>query len=125
MKQVRVILLVLAVVGLAFLVGSYKVTINRQLQERTALEEEKSELETELIIQKYYDDEENNLDTCLSKADRDANSYWMANCKNFGSNFEKDDDGEITSCSLPGYLSERVKEKKQTDKDNCFRRYSK
>lgn len=125
MKNPRVILLSVMLIILAFLAGSYGISIKKQLQEKSVLEKEKTELEMELIKYKYYQDEESKLDDCLAEADDSSRHTWMKNCKNFGSNIEKDDDGEITTCSLPGYLSTKISDQQQVDKDNCFRRYSK
>lgn len=118
MKQALTAFLVIAVVVLAFLVGSYKTEITRQ-------QKEKAELEMELIEQKYYKDEEGKLDACLAQAEKEHWDTWKLNCEGRGSDIKKNEQGDIESCSLPSDLAQRIKDSTQTEKDNCFRRYGK
>ena len=118
MKKVFIGTLVIAVIGLAFLVGSYKTSLDQQIKE-------KAELEIELWEQKYFKDEESKLDACLREAEKDGHSLWLKNCDHIGSNIEKDTTGEITDCSLPSVSADKINAGIQTEKDNCFRRYSK
>lgn len=63
------------------------------------------------------------LSACLATAERGYNSSWNANCKDFGSYLERDEDGEIENCALPGYLRDDFSENKQKEKDRCTELY--
>ncbi|MFC1700384.1 hypothetical protein ACFLZ4_01930 [Patescibacteria group bacterium] len=125
MKKTRVILLSVLLMLIAFLAGSYIVSIKKESQEKLELEQEKLELEMELLEYKYLQGEESKLDTCLQQAETSKHNLWLKSCEHRGSNIERDDENEITDCWLPTDLAEEIKEGAQTDKDNCFRRYGK
>lgn len=105
----------LAVVGYAL--------INRQTKLDTIREQVNAERETVLKQEEQEAERKGSLDTCLSIAVEKFRSGWMRNCENSGSNIEKDEDGEITSCSLPGYLRDGLEETKQKERDRCAELY--
>ena len=76
-----------------------------------------------LTVCQIFNDKQTNMENCLLKAERDGLDWWMKNCENHGSNIERDGDGEITSCSLQGYLADKINDTEQEEKDRCIEMY--
>lgn len=86
---------------------------------------EKRMVETEEKAKKAKEDSmrTKKLETCLTNADSRSSEWWLSNCENHGFNIEKDEDGEITTCSLYSDLGSQIQEGLQKDKDRCAKLY--
>ena len=63
------------------------------------------------------------LNSCLEHADDEWWDTWKLNCDD--DNIKYEESGEIKSCSVPNHLSKSIHDQRQTDKENCFRRFDK
>lgn len=120
-ERVKIALIIgLALIGYALI--NYKTKIDT-VKERDKIETRailmQDNLETEREEQRELDRKQ-----CLLEAERDSHNWWMANCENHGLNVERNDDGEITRCSLSGYLSEKIKDTEQEEKDRCMEMFA-
>ncbi len=113
-------IIIAAIIGVAIL--GYAL-ISRQTKLDTTREQNNLERQTILKQEEQETENDKKLNSCLSTATERAKSGWMNNCENFGSNIEKDEDGNITTCSLPGRISDSIREKEQQDSDRCAELY--
>ncbi len=60
---------------------------------------------------------------CLQTAGIRKHTWWTNSCENHGYNIEKNEDGVITTCSLPSYNSDLINKTEREDRDRCVKLY--